>query len=79
MAAWSEAMSDLVQRLRSGEWTRRGPEIVREAADRIEADEALMRKALEALISLSKDHTYVKPTERAIIAALRERLGDKHE
>lgn len=84
-------MSDLPQRLRENVTMEydRTDDVMLEAADRIEADEALMRQALEELAN-ARDHIWLsaenaQPLSEAemleklqtAITALHKRLGEK--
>ena len=69
-------MSDLIRRLRKRApyWNVIDAQNMLDAADRIEADEALLRQALEAF-----DSMYGRKPERVekVVAALRARLDNK--
>lgn len=68
-------MTDLPQRLRENVTLEYNDidDLMTEAADRIEADEALMRQALEYI----KEVDYGPYDSAPLVAALRERLGEK--
>lgn len=68
-------MNDLVKMLRES-YVSHGLNYVQAAADRIEADEALLRQALEALVLAARHDMWPdeEAQQDAAIAAVRKRL-----